>query len=220
MRCVCVYVFDMGLAGCCARGAFVRNKRHTHYVPMCLFFRTKARENARMQAQCECNRTSGEQCSIYACECLACSYVRKKRHMCLLFRTSGKQRMWPVCVSMLKLAELGLGEPWEKIATKAPPGGQMHKCVFGTAVVSRDTLHCIVWTRHRNTLTSMHFQWRAMYLYGERKKCLKKCFSNIKVPLFQQVARCFSYICGGQLSAVGSEADRRTATGAQRVRLV
>ena len=172
-KCV-VCVFDMGLAGCCARGAFVRNKRHTHYVPLLPNKGARECENARMQAQCECNRTSGEQCSIYACECLACSYVRKKRHMCLLFRTSGKQRMWPVCVSMLKLAELGLGEPWEKNATKVPPGGQMHKCVFGTAVVSRDTLHCIVWTRHRNTLTSMHFQWRAMYLYGERKKMFFK----------------------------------------------
>ena len=186
------------------------------YVPLLPNKGARECENARMQAQCECNRTSGEQCSICACECLACSYVRKKRHMCLLFRTSGKQRMWPVCVSMLNLpnsVSMSLGK---KLATKAPPGGQMHKCVFGTAVVSRDTLHCIVWTRHRNTLTSMHFQWRAMYLYGERKKC----FSNIKVALFQQVARCFSYICGGQLSAVGSEADRRTATGAQRVRLV
>ena len=175
-----------------------------------------------MQAQCECNRTSGEQCSIYACECLACSYVRKKRHMCLLFRTSGKQRIWPVCVSMLKLAELGLGEPWEKNCDQSAtwrPNAQV--CIWNGSGVPRHiahciALHCIVWTRHRNTLTSMHFQWRAMYLYGERKKC----FSNIKVALFQQVARCFSYICGGQLSAVGSEADRRTATGAQRVRLV
>ena len=46
-------VFDMGLAGCCARSAFVRNKRHTH--TMCLFFRTKARENARMR---ECKRSA------------------------------------------------------------------------------------------------------------------------------------------------------------------
>ena len=93
------------------------SKQKAHYVPMCLFFRTKARESARMQAQCECNRTSGEQCSIYGCECLASSYVRKKRHMCLMFRTSGKQRRWPVCVSM-KLAELGLGEPCEKMRPK------------------------------------------------------------------------------------------------------
>ena len=116
-KCV-VCVFDMGLAGCCARGAFVRNKRHTHYVPLLPNKGARECENARMQAQCECNRTSGEQCSIYACECLACSYVRKKRHMCLLFRTSGKQRMWPVCVSMLNLPNSVLVSLGKKLRPK------------------------------------------------------------------------------------------------------
>ena len=164
-------------------------------------------------------------CSICACECLACSYVRKKRHMCLMFRTSGKQRRWPVCVSM-KLAELGLGEPCEKNCDQSATWRtNAQVCIWnGSGVLSHiavcavDPLHCIVWTRHRNTLTSMHFQWRAMYLNEVRKKIM--FFSNIMFSLFQQVTRCFSYICGGQLSAVGSEADRRTATGAQRVRLV
>lgn len=180
MRCVCVCVcmcLIWGWQGV-VREARLFGTKGTRtlcaYVPLLPNKGARECENARMQAQCECNRTSGEQCSICACECLACSYVRKKRHMCLLFRTSGKQRMWPVCVSMLNLpnsVSMSLGK---KLATKAPPGGQMHKCVFGTAVVSRDTLHCIVWTRHRNTLTSMHFQWRAMYLYGERKKMFFK----------------------------------------------
>lgn len=88
------------------------------YVPLLPNKGARECENARMQAQCECNRTSGEQCSICACECLACSYVRKKRHMCLLFRTSGKQRMWPVCVSMLNLPNSVLVSLGKKLRPK------------------------------------------------------------------------------------------------------